>query len=70
MYYRKKMKAGALDDEKAKELEEVLAMRDLSIHTGGRKKIEIKTEIWPQLQVMLLKRKSPLSLRKAQSRLE
>lgn len=38
VYFRKKMKAGTLDEEKAKELEEVLAMRDLSLHTGGRKK--------------------------------
>lgn len=37
-YFRKKMKAGTLDEEKAKELEEVLSMRDLSLHTGGRKK--------------------------------
>lgn len=36
-YFRKKMKEGTLDSEKAKELEEVLEMRDLSIHTGGRK---------------------------------
>lgn len=38
VYFRKKMKAGTLDEEKAKELEDVLSMRDLSIHTGGRKK--------------------------------
>lgn len=37
-YFRKKMKEGALDVEKVKELEEVLEMRDLSIHTGGRRK--------------------------------
>ena len=37
-YFRKKMKAGALDADKAKELEGVLSMRDLNIHTGGRKK--------------------------------
>lgn len=37
-YYRKKMKAGALDAEKAKELECVLGLRDLDIHTGGRKR--------------------------------
>lgn len=36
-YFRKKMKEGTLDEEKVKELEEVLEMRDLSIHTGGRK---------------------------------
>lgn len=40
VYFRKKMKAGTLDEEKAKELEEVLGMRDLSLHTGGRKKRE------------------------------
>lgn len=39
-YFRKKMKEGALDDEKAKELESVLGLRDLSLHTGGRKKRE------------------------------
>lgn len=32
------MKAGTLEEEKAKELEGVLSMRDLNIHTGGRKK--------------------------------
>lgn len=37
-YFRKKMKEGALDEEKVRELEEVLEMRDMSIHTGGRKK--------------------------------
>lgn len=37
-YFRKKMKAGTLDADKAKELEEVLSMRDLNLHTGGRKK--------------------------------
>lgn len=36
-YFRKKMKEGTLDEEKARELDEVLAMRDLTIHTGGRK---------------------------------
>lgn len=38
VYFRRKMKAGALDEEKAKELESVLVLRDLSLHTGGRKK--------------------------------
>lgn len=38
VYFRKKMKAGTLDEEKAKEQEEVLGLRDLSLHTGGRKK--------------------------------
>lgn len=37
-YYRKKAKAGTLDEEKAKELEGALEMRDLGLHTGGRKK--------------------------------
>lgn len=37
-YFRKKMKEKTLDEEKARELEEVLALRDLSIHTGGRRK--------------------------------
>lgn len=40
-YYRKKMKAGRLDEQKARELECVLEMRDLSLHTGGRKKITL-----------------------------
>lgn len=39
-YYRRKMKEGTLDEEKAKELEVVLSLRDLSLHTGGRKKRE------------------------------
>ena len=37
-YYRRKMKDGTLDSEKAKELDGVLSMRDLSVHTGGRRK--------------------------------
>lgn len=32
------MKEGTLDEDKAKELERVLEMRDLTIHTGGRRK--------------------------------
>lgn len=32
------MKEGTLDEEKAEELECVLGMRDLTIHTGGRRK--------------------------------
>lgn len=39
-YFRKKIKEGALDAEKAQVLEDVLTMRDLSIHTGGRSKKE------------------------------
>lgn len=38
VYYRRKMRDGLLPDDKAEELERVLSMRDLSIHTGGRKK--------------------------------
>lgn len=37
-YYRRKMKEGTLDEEKVKELESVLGLRDFSIHTGGRRK--------------------------------
>lgn len=40
-YFRRKSKDGTLSEEKAKELDSVLSMRDLSIHTGSRgKKIE------------------------------
>lgn len=37
-YFRRKMKEGTLSEGKAEELERVLGMRDLTIHTGGRKK--------------------------------
>ena len=37
-YFKRKLKDGTLDEEKAKELESVLGMRDLTIHTGGRRK--------------------------------
>ena len=37
-YYRRKLKEGKLGEDKSKELEDVLGMRDLSIHTGGRRK--------------------------------
>lgn len=37
-YFKRKLKEGTLDKEKAEELERVLSMRDLTIHTGGRKK--------------------------------
>lgn len=37
-YYRKKAKAGTPDEEKAKELECVLGLRDLTLHTGGRRR--------------------------------
>ena len=36
-YFKRKMKEGSVDDEKARVLEEVLGMRDLNLHTGGRK---------------------------------
>lgn len=36
------MKEGKLDPDKAEELEKVLSLRDLTIHTGGRRK---KSEI-------------------------
>ena len=36
-FYRKKVKAGTLEEEKAQELERVLGLRNLSLHTGGRK---------------------------------
>ena len=39
-YLKRKMKDGTLDEDKAEELERVLSMRDLSIHTGGRRKHE------------------------------
>ena len=39
-YTRKKIKEGTLDEEKARELDSVLNMCDLSIHTGGRRKSE------------------------------
>ena len=41
VYFRHKMRDGLLSEEKAEELEAVLNMRDLSIHTGGRKKSPI-----------------------------
>ena len=36
-FFKRKMRDGELDADKAKELEAVLGMRDLSIHTRGRK---------------------------------
>lgn len=41
-YFKRKMKDGTLDREKAEELEEVLGMRRMDEHTGGRKR---KTKI-------------------------
>lgn len=37
-YTRKKIKAGTLEDWKREMFEEIEQMRDLSIHTGGRRK--------------------------------
>ena len=37
-YFKRKLREGTLDAEKAKELESVLGMRDLTIHTGGRRR--------------------------------
>ena len=39
-YTRKKINEGALDDWKQVMFEKIADMRDLSIHTGGRKKRE------------------------------
>lgn len=38
VYFRHKMRDGLLPADKAEELERVLSMLDLSIHTGERKK--------------------------------
>lgn len=38
-YFKRKLKEGTLDEERAKELEDVLGLRDLTIHTGGRRKV-------------------------------
>lgn len=38
VYFRRKMRDGLLPADKTEELERVLSMRDLSIHTGGRKR--------------------------------
>lgn len=40
VYFRRKMRDGLLPEDKAEELERVLSMRDLTIHTGGRKKAQ------------------------------
>lgn len=46
-YYRRRMKDGQLSPDKAKMLEEILSMRDLSEHTGGRRKREVKgLSVW------------------------
>ena len=41
VYFRRKMRDGLLDAEKAKELEKVHGMRYLTIHTGERLKSTI-----------------------------
>ena len=38
VYFRRNTRVGLLPAEKAEERERVLSMRDLSIHTGGRKR--------------------------------
>lgn len=38
-YYRRKMKDRALPPDKVKVLEEILNMRDLTEHTGGKRKL-------------------------------
>lgn len=40
-YFRKKMKDGTLNEERAQELEAVLSLRS-SEHTGGRKRLKVK----------------------------
>ena len=40
-YYRRKMKDVSLSEERAKALEDILSLRDLTVHTGGRKRKEI-----------------------------
>lgn len=45
-YTRKKIKAGTLDEERVKEFEEIMSMRWMDEHTGGRrKKEENNTEV-------------------------
>lgn len=41
-YVRKKTKAGTLEDWKRGMFEEIEQSRDLSIHTGGRRKAPVK----------------------------
>ena len=38
VYFRRKMRDGLLPEDKAEELDGILSMRDLTIHTGGHKK--------------------------------
>ena len=37
VYFRRKMRDGLLPEDKAEELDGILSMRDLTIHTGGHK---------------------------------
>lgn len=43
-YFKRKMKEGTLDEDKAMEM--VLGIRDLSIHTGGRKRKTTDGKTW------------------------
>ena len=38
VYFIRKMRDGLLPEDKAEELDGILSMRDLTIHTGGHKK--------------------------------
>lgn len=38
-YTRKKIKEGKLDEEKVREFEDVMSLRRMDEHTGGRKKV-------------------------------
>lgn len=40
-YFKRRLREGTLDEEKAEELESVLSMRDLTLHTGGRRKKDL-----------------------------
>lgn len=42
-YHRRKMKEGTLPLDKAMALEEILNLRDLSEHTGGRRKASLRS---------------------------
>lgn len=41
-YTRKKIKEGKFEDEKVKEFEEVMSLRRMDEHTGGRRKKKIE----------------------------
>lgn len=49
-YTRKKIKAGTLEDWKREMFEEIEKSRDLSIHTGGRRKASEKTDLGINVQ--------------------